>query len=295
MDERQAQIRERAGLEESRLNLEFIEWLRKWGTPLLLVAAVAAGAFAFREKMTQRNRDKKDQAFGEFEAARGAGNASPDALLAVASEYQGVGAVSDMARLEAADAYLDAVRRRVKVGAVLTTDAQGQMTGELANAEDALTEDDRLNYLNKANELYQAVHDGASDAGRLLLRVNAMYGLAAVAESREQYDAARGWYDKIATLTDGTNYGVHAKIARQRGINLGELATIAPIPLRADVPKPPPLPAERTVVPASTAVPIPGFVPPEPAPQTPPGQPQTPPGEPAPAPPPEPAPAGTPK
>jgi hypothetical protein len=43
MDERQTQIRERAGLEEARYNQDFIEFLRRFGTPILMVAAVIAG------------------------------------------------------------------------------------------------------------------------------------------------------------------------------------------------------------------------------------------------------------
>ena len=42
MEERQTQIREGAGLEESKLNVEFIDWLQRWSTPILLLVAGAA-------------------------------------------------------------------------------------------------------------------------------------------------------------------------------------------------------------------------------------------------------------
>src|SRR3954466_11659733 len=68
MDQRQAQIRERAGLEESRLNQEFIEWLRKWGTPMLLAVALLSVAYALRDKWHKAADDKLDNGFGELAA-----------------------------------------------------------------------------------------------------------------------------------------------------------------------------------------------------------------------------------
>src|SRR4051812_13198792 len=114
MDERQTQIRERAGLEESRLNQEFIEWLRKWGTPIMLVVAVVAAAYALKDRWNKAADNKIDQGWQELEAVKQGGNVSPDALISLASDYEGVAAISPMARLEAADAYLDALRRGIK-------------------------------------------------------------------------------------------------------------------------------------------------------------------------------------
>ena len=37
MDERQTQIRQGAGLEESRINTEFLDFLNKWSSPVLIV------------------------------------------------------------------------------------------------------------------------------------------------------------------------------------------------------------------------------------------------------------------
>lgn len=241
MDERQAQIRERAGLEESLLNVEFIEWLRKWGTPLLMVAALASGGYWLKAKWAKSTQEKTDRAFAEFESARGRGTTpSPEALLAVAADYDGVKAVPDLARLEAADAYLDALRRRVKVGAVLKTDAGGQRTGELDRPEDELTSEDRKIYLDKAAELYNAVlQNSENKSGRFLMSVNAMFGLAAVEESRENFDQARVWYEKIASATQDTSFDPFAKVALRRITRLDLLKEISPIPTRSEVPKPP--------------------------------------------------------
>ena len=45
LDRRTRQITEGAGLEESRLNQDFVEFLKKWSTPLLLVIVAAVAAY----------------------------------------------------------------------------------------------------------------------------------------------------------------------------------------------------------------------------------------------------------
>ena len=205
MDERQAQIRERAGLEESRLNLEFIDWLRKWGTPILIAAALLAGAFTVRERYQKSKSAEVDSAFQELEAARAGGNASPDALLAVADDFEGVRAVSILARLEAADAYMDAVRRGTKPGAPV--DAQGALT----SAEDVLNDADRDQFLTKAEALYKQVEgETSSNPSQVPLTLGTLYGQAAVVESRGDYDAARGFYERVIALADAAGYPVNS-------------------------------------------------------------------------------------
>lgn len=277
MDERQTQIRERAGLEESLLNQDFIDWLRKWGTPILMVAALSAVAYTLYLRYQVGQSRRVDTAFAEFELARAGASSSPSALTAVAAEYEGVRAVSMLARLEAADRYVDAVRRRMKIGAELTVSEQGTPTGALAKPEDALTDADREEYLSQAAALYQRVHDDAStSSGNLLTRVNAMYGLAAVAECRRDWDDATQWYNRIASLVDGTTYVLHKKVAEQRVKELDELKTTLPLPLDAQIPKPPAPPA-----PPAPAEPAPSQ--PEGTPETPPAGETPPQGEPPPA------------
>lgn len=279
MDERQTQIRERAGLEESLLNQDFIDWLRKWGTPILMVAALSAVGYTLYLRYQVGQAQRVDKAFAEFELARAGASASPSALAAVATEFEGVRAVSMLARLEAADRYVDAVRRRMKIGAELAVNEQGAPSGALAKPEDALADTDRDEYLSQAASLYQRVHDDAStSSGNLLTRVNAMYGLAAVAECRRNWDDATQWYNRIASLVDGTTYVLHKKVAEQRVKELDELKATPPLPLEAQVPKPPPPPA-----PPAPAAGDPGATPPATTPPTPPAD-QTPPqGEPPPA------------
>lgn len=260
MDDRQQQIRERAGLEESRLNQEFIDWLRKWGTPILFVAALAAAGFALKQRMEKSHAEKVDNAFIDLDNASQGENPSPDSLTRVANDYEGVKSVSLLARLDAADAYLSAVQRGVKFGATLKTNDKGQQDGTLESADQALTPEDRTTYLSSAGELYQAVYDKASnDAGKKLLTLSAMYGLAAVAEGQSTFDAAKDWYQKIESLTDKTPYAAHAELAKARIAKLDELAKVTPPLALAELPKrpEPPAPPKPVVTPAPAPGPAP--------------------------------------
>jgi len=177
MDERQAQIREGAGLEESKLNVEFIDWLRRWSTPMLMVVALAALGFVAYQKWEQAKLAKVDRAFGELDGALATGNPSPESLKAIAQTYEGVRGVPIMARLTAADLYLGTVRTGVKPGTPIKQDGT-------VDEADKLSDDDRAKNLDEAERLYKAVLDQtAGDNGQAIHAMSAAYGLAAVAES----------------------------------------------------------------------------------------------------------------
>lgn len=274
MDDRQQQIRERAGLEESRLNQEFIDWLRKWGTPILFVSALAAAGFALNQRWEKAKAEKVDNAFIELGNANQGENPSPDALTAVATEYDGVRSVGLLARLDAADAYLSAVQRGLKLGATLKPAASGRPDGTLENADDALKPELKTSYLDQAGRLYQAVYEKSmGQPAKMLLSLNALYGLAAVAEGQGNFDAAKGWYEKIEQLTDHTPYSMHVEIAKARIAKLGDLAKLAPVLTLAELPKRPEPPAPPAPKPVLTPVPAPGSAAPGATPTTTPGTP----------------------
>jgi hypothetical protein len=302
MDERQTQIRERAGLEEARYNLEFIDWLRKWGVPILFVFAVAAAAWGLRERYQRSQAVKLDESFAELEAVASGANPSPESLLQIASDHaSGRSSVAEIAKLEAADAYLDSIRRGVRPGTQLQPD------GTLEKPEDVLTDADRKSFQDKAYSLYNEVFNGTrSAAGKQVLAIGALFGMAAVAESQGELPKARGHYEELAKLADASGFGAHAAVAKKRLENLDALQNPPMVYSKAELPPVPEAP--KPVQPTLTPIDAPPFaVPPELQPQPQPqpvpegAQPLIPPPATPPAPesapqpePPQPAPAPTP-
>jgi len=237
MDDRQRQIREGAGQLESRLNQEFIEFLQKWSMPLLIVVALGAVGYAGWTRYKKAETEKVNVAFQELESVSNSANPSPESLARVADDYDGVRSVPHLARLAAADAHLRAVRLGVKPGADVKPD------GSLTNAADALTEQDVVEGLSRATQLYQRVaEDTAGKPGMATLRISAIYGLAAIAESRALPDEAQRNYELIVSITDGGPYEPHAKVARARIESLKALDSKVKVFSKAELPELPPMP-----------------------------------------------------
>lgn len=287
-DRRDLQIRERAGLEESLINQDFKDFLQRWGGPILTVVAVAALGYLGYQKWQQRKDTATTDAFNALNQQLESSNPSPTNLLGVALDHASTPGVAAAARLAAADAYLNIVRQGVAPGAVTNED------GTLQNPADVLSADDREKNLNLAAENYQWVLDNsASDPAKALDAIGALYGLAAVAESRGKMDEAKAHYERIITLSKPWGEGGHAKVAQERIDSLPALAALTALPEKAMVPAPlntaPPAPAAEmpaaglnlggAAAEPAPAAPVTPAV--EPAPAT----------EPAPAPVPTPAPA----
>ncbi|MCC6678480.1 MAG: hypothetical protein IT436_15200 [Phycisphaerales bacterium] len=255
MEQRHQQIRERAGLEEARLNVEFIDFLRKWGPIVLTIAAIAAGGQFVWTKLKTAKVDKINRAFDEYNKSAMTSNPSPLALKAVADEFNGVRGIGLMARLDAADAYLRSVRAGLKPGATLKPD------GSVETKDDLLSEQDRATYLTEAEALYNAVlTETSASPDHVMMSVSALYGLAAVAESRQETDKAKVYYEQIAAKVEGGPYAYHATVAKNRIAELPKLAQLPKLYTIAELPKikgvdpepPPPAPAPG---PAGPAVP----------------------------------------
>ena len=110
MDERQAQIKEGAGLEESRVNQEFLDFLNRWSFPVLLIIAIVSGGYFVYNQWQARKIAARDQAFAELGNMESSNAPSVFSLTTIADEYEGVGHVSELALLQAASIHLNAVR-----------------------------------------------------------------------------------------------------------------------------------------------------------------------------------------
>jgi len=237
MDERQAQIREGAGLEESKLNVEFIDWLRRWSTPLLMVIALVALGFVVYQRLERAHLAKVDAAFAELNAALSNANPNPESLKSIAQSYEGVRAVPSLARTSAADLYLASARTGVKIGAKLKQDGS-------VDAEDLLGDADRARNLDEAERLYKTVLDAnVGDNAKALQAMSAAYGLAAVAECRGKLDEAKGCYEQVKKIADMAGFPEQARVAQERIAVLPSLAEKPKLFAQSELPKAPEPPA----------------------------------------------------
>lgn len=208
MDERQTQIKEGAGLEETRINQDLVDFLNKWSSPFLfLLLIVVAGFWAYKWWHGYQLK-RVNEAFATYELTIAGGSPNPDALTQVADDYAGVRAVPALANLRKADIYLRAATVGLEPGA--TPDAQ---TGAYAES-DVLDDATRASYLESAASLYAGVADTAEADERWVIAVNASFGLAAARASlghadqaqaaldRAKGDAERGGYTEFTPLAD---------------------------------------------------------------------------------------------
>jgi hypothetical protein len=237
MDDRQSGIKEGAGLEDSRVNQEFLDFLNKWSSPVLLTLAVAALIWAGLQYLERKKVARIDQAFSELASATQGGNPSPASLKTIAAEYKGVRSVSELALLTTTDLYLNAFVIGYEPGAEMDP-----VTG-LPNESDILDDAQRQVYLEQAGQLAGQVlelTDGVE--GKELIEMQAMSRLAAVDEGKRDFDAANSMYQRLEALAIETQYSAIATFAQQRMVNLELLKEITPLPSQDDFV---PLPGEE--------------------------------------------------
>ncbi len=257
MDERQQQIKAGAGLEDSRINQDLVDFLQKWGSWILMALAVAALIYAGMQWLERQRVAKVNEAFAALEGAGGGANPNPDALRRVADEYEGVESVAELARIKSADVLLDSVRMGIRSGAQINNDGSvGQIDpdGNVNSEGELLSDEERSRFLDQAQSLYASVLDATrGKEGKQTLAINAAFGLAAVYETKGEADRAREQLDLVVELAEQAGFPAIARLARSR---TESLTTEAPGPLlaRADLPE---LPAPPEPEPAPDLMPDP--------------------------------------
>lgn len=252
IDNRLDEIREGAGLEDSRINQEFVDFIRKWSTPVLLVAALIAIGYFLNNKRIEARAAHVDEAFSQLNQSMGTISPSPDALRRIAEDYKDVQGVRLMATMAAADEYMRAVRRGVKPGTVIS-----QLTGEPENPDDLLTDPDRERFLAEAETLYKQVHAATVDDPALAVHtMGALYGLAAVSESRGDLTAARNVLDQAAALAQDHGFFEQTAIAQGRISALTSVDAPVWLPAKADLPEIPALKPEAPETPVGGTTPV---------------------------------------
>ena len=239
MEQRHREIRERAGREEARLNQEFIDFLKKWGTPMLMVVAALSLGYVGLDYLKKQRAAGIDAAFKDLQGVSPGGflAASPDSLLNVADTHGDVVGVSYMARLGAGDAWLQAVRTGLRPGAVLTPEGAPEMP------EDLLSDDEKALYLSSAADAFGSVLRDAEDRkGHEIHAIGALYGLAAVEEARGQKDAARTHLERVKAIAEECKFELHTRIVEKRLEALASSAGMPTLVSRSELPAPPEAP-----------------------------------------------------
>lgn len=231
MDERQTQIRQGAGLEESRVNREFVDWLSRWSTPILLVFLVLAATYVIYQRVQQGRVETVNRAFMELELATATQNPNPRVLEDIARTYRNIRAVPHIANLLAADEYLRAARLNVAPGTQISPDGT-------VEEEDVLNEEQRQRYLAEAERLYSHVLGTTqNERHKGIHAISAAYGLAAISETRGDLEAARGHYQRVIEIAERTGFRHQVAIARHRLENVDRLAELPRLYASAELPQ----------------------------------------------------------
>lgn len=216
MDDRQTRITEGAGLEESRLNQDFIEWLNIWGFRILMVVLVLAAGWVAKTKWDQYRERRLDTALVELEAEIATG--SPDTIVRLAKKYQSVGTVWEQAMLNAAAINLESGRRALKPG------------GDPSNKEDFLEGDEADLQLEKAADQYAEVIDRAGRNSTTVNAFDARSGRIAALISLKKGDEARKELNELIPLLDKAGFADLKRQAEERLARLDELIA-DPLPI----------------------------------------------------------------
>lgn len=279
------QIRTNAGLDESRLNQDFVDFLKKWSVPLLGVVAAVVGAYAAVNYYQQSRRAALESAFRDLSSEQRTG--SPAGLLRVAKDHGGVGSVAILAKLDAADIFALAAFSGLAPGAEL--DAQRAPK----KPEDLLGPEARATTLAQAATLYEEVIDATADEpGMEAHALRAIFWLAAARETQQRFDEAKALYERAAGLAERTNKPALAAVAKKRLETMADAMSAPALPREAEVVTAAKKPEVPTQLPAEVLEQLQRGEQPTLTPGAPAGEPApAPAGEPAPAPVPAPAPA----
>lgn len=209
-----------AGLSEAQVNEDFVHWLKTKGPSYLLVIMVVIVAYLFFVRYQQGKTAHRAEAWIAYIEASATG--LPASHEDIARSYSDIDSIQELGLLTAGDAYLRAI-------------ILNQTVGSNANITTSLSEEDRIFYLEKADNLYGQVvaMDDQSDASALFA-VSGLNGRAAIAESRGDIEAAKKLYETAAARID-VLYPALATQALARANTIATLAGAVTLPTDAEV------------------------------------------------------------
>jgi hypothetical protein len=249
MDERQTKIREGAGLEESRINTDLIDFLNKWSSPVLIVIGLVGLGWAGMRYLERSRVARTNDAFAAYEGAISGGTPSPASLRTIAADFGGVGSIAELALLRTVDVYLRAAISRVEPGAEIDP-----TTGSPRQDTDVLDDERVTSYLAQARDLSRQVAQSTAAAeGKALLHIHALMRLGASLEGLGSLGEAKAEYERAAVAATAAEFPELALVAQRRAAATDALEAGSPaLPSRADLA---PLPGEEPVEGASSGLP----------------------------------------
>ncbi len=218
-------------LTESRLNDDFVFWLKTKGWNYGLILLLILCGYSFLNLYWQKQEEGRNNAWSEFTAAQISG--LPESFALVAEQYGSTDSVAILAWLQAGDAHL----RDLQVGQVAPAIATGP--DGTPNPPEALTDETRKLAQDAADGFYmkamQALAPRRNEQAVRPLVLSALFGSAAVAESRGDFERAKSLLTEAETLA-GEQLPAFSAEAKRRIESLDRLASAAPLPLRASLP-----------------------------------------------------------
>ncbi len=225
-DRRLAEQMHQKELTESRVNEDFVQWLKTSGPTWLI--AILLGVAGFMGVM--RWKEYAVQAREEAWIAL-AQSTLPSSLEDVAEEHEKYLGVRQLARLRAAGQHLRAVQTNRPLSEVADPAAT-----DPNEERPELSEDERSDHLTQADRLFQTVlgdDDGSDDL--TIYMTNALFGRAAVAEAQGDLEGAKGFYEQAAQRAGDYAPQIAAR-AERRIESLERLDTVAALPTTAELP-----------------------------------------------------------
>lgn len=231
-------------LTESRINDDFVYWLKNSGMNWLLGILVIICGYSLFNYYLQRKDAARDNAWSEYAAATSSN--LPESFASVANDHGSIDSVALLSWLAAGDAHL----RDLQVG--LVPPAIATAPDGTPNPPVALTEETRKSTQESADSFYAKVIEKlgarASELSIRPMAIAALFGRAAVAESRGSFDAAKGYLTEAQNLA-GAEFPVFADEAKLRIESLAAIAAVTSLPTKASLPsKPEVVPPAPSVV-----------------------------------------------
>lgn len=220
---RQSQVQTK-DLTESRINDDFVYWLKNSGRNYLTVLLLAAAATMLYLRWQRGNIEKSETAWKELASAT-----LPEAFEQLAKDHAEVPRAAMVALIRAGDLRLQQLQSNT------VTPAQGETPAVLLDDQSRkITQDAADENYAKAGEIAVKLAGGDRSRASLVL-IPTIFGRAAIAESRGDFDGSRKYLEEAASLA-GERWPRFGEIAKNRIDGMMALAAPVPLPKQADLP-----------------------------------------------------------